>query len=75
MWTGELTQRKYGMPTKACARDLRFVAASLGWQVGGHALLMDLSTLLNRSQTWYAEAADWTQFQQNAQRTGVFAGP
>lgn len=34
----------------------------------------DLSAALGRSKTWYSDAKDWPQFQQNAQRTGFYPG-
>jgi hypothetical protein len=39
-------------------------------QVGGHAMLFDLGT-----NSWNNSLIDWTQYQQNAQRTGVYPGP
>jgi outer membrane protein assembly factor BamB len=50
--------------------------------IGGHAMLFDLSDVLypttpeaQRPATWNASAADWPQYQGNAQCTGSYPGP
>jgi hypothetical protein len=39
-------------------------------QVGGHAMLFDLGP-----NSWNSSLADWTQYQQNAQKTGYLPSP